>query len=82
MEELTTASQAGSQEAIMVGSIGSHFDLGSVMEGTREFRAAGEEICSVGAPSVREGEFVDGISPSARGGRASLSPSSCCQQVS
>ena len=33
VEELTTASQAGSQEATMVGVIGSYFDFGSVSEG-------------------------------------------------
>ena len=52
VEESTTASQAGSQETSMVGPIGSYFDLGSVSEGTLEFRGAGEEICSVGIPSV------------------------------
>ena len=59
MEEWTTASPVVSQETIMVGSIGSYFDFGSVSEGTREPWGAGEEICSVGVPSVREGEFVD-----------------------
>ena len=43
----------------MVGAIGSYFDFGSVSEGTPESRGAGEEICSVGVPSVREDEFVD-----------------------
>ena len=43
----------------MVGTIGSCFDLGSVGEGIPEPRCADEDICSVGAPSVREGEFVD-----------------------
>ena len=52
----------GSQETTMIGAIGSYFDLGSVREGINELRGAGEEICSVsfvGAPSAREGEFVD-----------------------
>ena len=39
--------------------IGSSFDLGSLSEGIPGPRSAGEEICSVGFPSVREGEFVD-----------------------
>ena len=30
--ESTTASQAGSQDTIMVGSVGSYFDVGSVSE--------------------------------------------------
>ena len=59
VEELTTASQAGSQETTMVGAIGSYFDFGSVSEGTPEFRDAGEEIRLVGVRSVREGEFFD-----------------------
>ena len=36
-----------------------YFDLGSVSEGIPEPRGTSEEICSVGAPSVREGELVD-----------------------
>ena len=59
MEDLTTASQVGSQDTTVVGAIGSYFDLGSVSEGIPEPRDAGDEICSVGIPSVREGEFVD-----------------------
>ena len=43
----------------MVGAIGSYFDLGSVSEGIPEPRGAGEEICHVAVPSVREGESVD-----------------------
>ena len=43
----------------MVGPIGSYFDIGSVSEGTLEPRGADEKICSMGAPSVREGESVD-----------------------
>ena len=49
----------GSQETTMVGAIGSYFDHGSVSEGIHEPRSAGEEICSVGVPSVCEGEIVD-----------------------
>ena len=59
VEVLTTASQVGIQDTTMVGASGSYFDLGSVSEGIPESRGAGEEICSVGVPSVREGEFVD-----------------------
>ena len=58
-ESSTTASQAGSQDTIMVGSIGSYFDVGSVSEVTIEPRSAGEKICSMDAPNVREGESVD-----------------------
>ena len=43
----------------MVGSIGSNFDIGSVSERTLEPRGADENICSMGVPSVREGESVD-----------------------
>ena len=43
----------------MVGSIGSYFDIGSESERTLEPRGAVENICSMGAPSVRECEFVD-----------------------
>ena len=40
VEESTTASQAGSsQDTIMVGSVGSYFDVGSVSEVTLEPRA-------------------------------------------
>ena len=60
VEESTTACQAGSsQETIMVGSVGSYFDVGSVSEVTLEPRGADEKICSMGAPNVREGESVD-----------------------
>ena len=59
VEESTTASQAGSQDTIMVGSVGSYFDVGSVSEVTIEPRSADEEVCSMGAPNVREGESVD-----------------------
>ena len=51
--------QVGSQDTIMVGSVGSYFDVGSVSEVTLETRSAGEKICSMGAPNVREGESVD-----------------------
>ena len=59
VQELTTASQVGSQDTIMVGSIGSYFVISSVSEGTLQSRSAGEKICSIGAPGVREGESVD-----------------------
>ena len=58
--ESTTASQAGSsQDTIMVGSVGSCFDVGSVSEVTFEPRGADGKICSMDAPNVREGESVD-----------------------
>ena len=56
LEESTTASQAGSQDTIRVGSVGSYFDVSEV---TLEPRGADEKICSMGAPNVREGESVD-----------------------
>ena len=59
VEESTTASQAGSQETIMVGLVGSCFDVGNVREVTLEPRGADEKICSMDAPNVREGELVD-----------------------
>ena len=60
VEESTTTSQAGSsQDTIMVGSVGSYFDVGSVSEVTFEPRSADEKICSVSAPNAREGESVD-----------------------
>ena len=59
VEESTTADQAGSQDTIMVGSVGSFFGVGSVSEVTLEPRGADENICSTGAPNVREGESVD-----------------------
>ena len=59
VKDLTTASQVGSQDTTMVGAIGSYLDHGSMSEGIPEPRGAGEEICSVGVPSVREGEFVE-----------------------
>ena len=59
MSESTTASQAGSQDTIMVGSVGSYFDIGSVSEMTFEPRGADEKICSTGAPDVREAQSVD-----------------------
>ena len=52
VEQSTTASQAGSQDTIMVGSVGSYFDVGSVSEVTLEPRGADEKICSMGAPNV------------------------------
>ena len=59
VEESTTASQVGSQDTIMVGSVESYFDVGSVSEVTLEPRGAGDKICSMDAPNVREGESVD-----------------------
>ena len=56
VEESTTASQAGSsQDTIMVGSVGSYFDVGSASEVTLEHRGADEKICSMSAQNVREG---------------------------
>ena len=55
VEESTTASQAASQDTVMVGSLGSYFDVGSVSEVTLEPRSADEKICSMCAPIVREG---------------------------
>ena len=52
-------SVAGSQEKVMVGAIGSYFDLGSVSEWTLEPRSENEGICSVGTASVCEGDVVD-----------------------
>ena len=43
VEDLTTASQVGSQDTTMVGATGSYFDLGSVSEGIPEPSGAGEE---------------------------------------
>ena len=57
--KFTPASPTGSQDTIIVGSVGSYFDVGSVSEVTREPRGADEKICSMGAPNVREGELVD-----------------------
>ena len=54
-----TVSVAGSQETVMVGAIGSYFDLGSVSEWTLELRGENEGICSVGTASVCEGDVVD-----------------------
>ena len=59
VEESTSASHAGSQDTIVVESVGSCFDVGSVIEVTLEPRGADEKICSMGAPNVREGESVD-----------------------
>ena len=59
VEYLTTASQVVSQDTTIVGTLGDFFDFGSVSDGILEPRGAGEEICSVGVSSVREGEFVD-----------------------
>ena len=46
------------RKTIMVGSVGSYFDVGSVSDVTLEARGADENICSMGAPDVREGESV------------------------
>ena len=59
VEESTTASQVGSQDTILVGSVGSYFDFGSVSEATREPRGADENICSMGASNVLELKSVD-----------------------
>ena len=40
----------------MVGSVGSDFDVGAVSEVTLEPRSADEKICSMSAPTVRDGE--------------------------
>ena len=48
-----------SRDTIMVGSVRSYFDVGSVSEVTLEPRGADEKICSMDAPNVREGESVD-----------------------
>ena len=59
VEESSTARQVGSQDTIVVGSVECYFDVGSVSEVTLEPREAGEKICSMDAPNVREGESVD-----------------------
>ena len=59
VEEFTTANHAFFQDTIMVGSVGSYVDVGSVSEVTVEPRGAAEKICSMGAPNVREGKSVD-----------------------
>ena len=58
-DSATTVSVAGSQETVMVGAIGSYFDLGSVSEWSFEPRSENEGICSVGTASVCEGDVVD-----------------------
>ena len=57
-ESAATVSVAG-QETVMVGAIGSYFDLGSVSEWSLELRCENEGICSVGTASVCEGDVVD-----------------------
>ena len=42
---------------LMICARESYFDLGIGSEGIPESRGAGEEICSVGVPRVREGAF-------------------------
>ena len=59
VEESTTASQVGSQDTIMFGSVGSYFDVGSVSDVTLEPRVADEKTCFMGPPNVRERESVD-----------------------
>ena len=59
VEESTTASQVGSQDTSMVGSVGSYFDFGSESEVTLQPRCADEKICSMGAPTMREGESIE-----------------------
>ena len=58
-ESAATVSVAGSQETVMVGAIGSYFDLGSVSEWSLELRCENEGVCSVGTASVCEGDVVD-----------------------
>ena len=58
MEESTTVSH-GNQDTIMVGSVGSCFDVVSVSDVTIEPRSAGEKLCSMDDPNVRERESVD-----------------------
>ena len=59
VEELPTASQAGSKDTIMVGSVGSYVDVGSVSEVIFLSRNADDKICSMYAPNAREGNSVD-----------------------
>ena len=58
-ESAATVSVAGSQETVMVGAIGSYFDLVSVSVWSLELRGETEGICSVGTASVCEGDVVD-----------------------
>ena len=55
-ESAATVSVAGSQETVMVGAIGSFFDLGSVSEWSLELRGENEGIYSFGTASVCEGD--------------------------
>ena len=59
VDDVTTASQVGSQDTTMVGASGSCFDFGSMSEGIPEPRSAGAKICSVGVPSVCAADIVD-----------------------
>ena len=59
VERLITACKAGGQEPAMVDAIGSCLDYDSVSDGILEPSGAGEEICFVVDPIVREGEFAD-----------------------
>ena len=58
-ESEATVSVAGSQETVMVGAFGSHFDLGSVNEWSLEPWGENEGIFFVGTASVCEGDVVD-----------------------
>ena len=55
-ERITAWEHEIAMDTTMVGSIGRCFDLGSVSEGIPEPRAQVRRSCSVGVPSVREGE--------------------------
>ena len=59
LKESTSASEVGSQDTIMVGSVESYFDVASVSEVILEPRGEGEKICSMDAPNVREDESFD-----------------------
>ena len=59
VDDVTVASQVGSQDTTMVGAIGSFSDFDSVSEGIPEPRDGGAKICSVGVPSVCAEESVD-----------------------
>ena len=57
MENLTTASQVGSQDTTMVGALGSYADLGSVSEGiSLSPGAQARRSVLLELPSVREGQ--------------------------
>ena len=54
VDDVTVASQVGSQDTTMVGAIGSFSDFDSVSEGIPEPKGGGAKIFSVGVPSVCE----------------------------